>query len=168
MGKALGFYASQRIAMRRVKLDKDDPIDESIGLKIVCKVIKNRFANGNPFKRCEYYAIYNKGIDNSLEIINILERNGIINKKGSWYSLTNTKNEIIKIDNKECRWQGRKQLLHDFENSEDLKKYILNLMDNFIKSDNIGISLSQEEINRIKEKEENLNNTIKEIEENEV
>lgn len=161
MGKALGFYASQRISMRRVKLDSNDHITAEEGLKINCKTIKNRFCKGNPFRTCSYYAIYNKGIDNDLEVINILERNESIQKNRSWFSVIDNKNNILNIDGKVFKWQGKTNLLNDFKNDKVVRDYLLGLVENL--DGNASISLDADEIEKIKKDEENLNNEMKNL-----
>lgn len=86
-GKALKFYASVRIDMRRLKQIKDG--DNVIGNIIKVKIVKNKVAP--PYKETETEIIYNEGISIINEIIDIAVETGIIKKGGAWYSYNEIK-----------------------------------------------------------------------------
>ncbi len=85
-GKALKFYASVRLDVRR-KVSSDDLIKEggeAIGNPITVRVIKNKVAP--PFKKVGFNIIWGKGIDKDGEIIDLAINLDIIKKSGSWFS----------------------------------------------------------------------------------
>ena len=80
-GKALKFYASVRIDVRRGQQIKEK--SEIIGNHTKCKVVKNKVAA--PFKSAEFDIMYGEGISADGEIIDLGETLGIVTKSGSWY-----------------------------------------------------------------------------------
>ena len=89
-GKALKFYASVRLDIRRIAQIKKG--DEVIGSRTRVKVVKNKVAA--PFKQTEFDIIYNEGISKEGEIIALGEKFGIITKSGSSYSYQPTTNNL--------------------------------------------------------------------------
>jgi recombination protein RecA len=86
-GKALKFYCSVRIDLRRIAQIKKG--DEVIGSRIKAKVVKNKVAA--PFGIAEFDLIYDEGISSTGEMLNLGEKYGIIKKAGASYSYGNTK-----------------------------------------------------------------------------
>ena len=80
-GKALKFYASVRIDVRRGQQIKNK--SEVIGNHTKCKVVKNKVAA--PFKSAEFDIMYGEGISADGELLDLGESLGIVNKSGSWY-----------------------------------------------------------------------------------
>ena len=81
-GKALKFYTSVRIDIRRIAQIKK--AEEVVGSRIRAKVVKNKVAA--PFRQTEFDLMYNEGISREGEIIALGEKHGIITKSGTSYS----------------------------------------------------------------------------------
>lgn len=86
-GKALKFYASVRLDIRRIAQIKKG--EEIMGGRVRVKVVKNKVAA--PFKQTEFDLMYNEGISQEGEIIALGEKYEIIQKSGSSYSFGETK-----------------------------------------------------------------------------
>ncbi len=81
-GKALKFYTSVRIDIRRIAQIKKG--EDVIGNRVRARVVKNKVAS--PFKLAEFDLIYNEGISREGEIIGLGEKFGVISKSGSSYA----------------------------------------------------------------------------------
>jgi recombination protein RecA len=86
-GRALKFYASVRLDIRRISTTTTDNV--KTGNKTKVKVVKNKLAA--PFKECEIEIIFGEGIDNYADILNYASEKEIIQKAGAWYSYKGTR-----------------------------------------------------------------------------
>ena len=80
-GRALKFYASIRIDIRRAEAIKDGPT--IVGNTVNIKIVKNKVAP--PFKNCQIDIIYGKGISKTGELLDLGVQFGILKKSGSWF-----------------------------------------------------------------------------------
>jgi recombination protein RecA len=81
-GRALKFYSSIRLDIRRVESIKDGA--EVIGNRTRVKVVKNKCAA--PFKQCEFDIMYSKGISREGSLLDVATEMGIVRKSGAWYT----------------------------------------------------------------------------------
>jgi recombination protein RecA len=81
-GKALKFYASVRLDIRRIGPVKEK--EDVIGSHVRVKVVKNKVAP--PFKQAEFDIMYAEGISHASLVLDIAAESGIIEKSGAWYS----------------------------------------------------------------------------------
>ena len=86
-GRALKFYASVRIEVRRGEKIMNG--SEVIGNRTKCKVVKNKVAP--PFKECEFDIMYGTGISRVGEVLDLATELGVVKKGGAWYSYNDQK-----------------------------------------------------------------------------
>ena len=104
-GRALKFYASVRLDIRKIEAIKQD--SEIVGNKVRVKVVKNKVAP--PFRETEFDIIYGKGISKSGNILDLAVNLDIVEKAGAWFSY-----------NGERIGQGRENAKKYIENNPEL------------------------------------------------
>ena len=109
-GRALKFYSSVRMEIRRITTIKDG--QNSLGNRTRVKVVKNKVAP--PFKQAEFDIMYNEGISYLGDILDLAEKGDIIEKMGSWYSYGDTQ-----------IGQGRENAKLFLSDNEDVKNEVV-------------------------------------------
>ena len=108
-GRALKFYASLRLDIRRIASIKDG--NDQVGSRTRVKVVKNKCAP--PFRQAEFDIMFNQGISRSGELVDIAAEHDIISKSGAWYSYGETR-----------LGQGRENAKTFLEENEDVAQEI--------------------------------------------
>jgi recombination protein RecA len=86
-GRALKFYSSVRLDIRRIGQIKDG--DEAVGNRTKVTVVKNKIAP--PFRKVEFDILFNRGIDQVGELLDIGVERGVLKRSGTWLSLGDTR-----------------------------------------------------------------------------
>lgn len=135
-GRALKFYASVRLDIRRSEILKNGT--DMIGNRTKAKVVKNKVAP--PFKTAEFDIMYGEGISKEGNILDIAVQMDIVQKSGSWFSFEG-----------ERLGQGRDNSKSFLKTNPEIAQNIENLIRNKIKSGeaDIDIAIGADEVNEI-------------------
>ena len=123
-GRALKFYSSQRLEIRRITTIKNGT--DPVGNRVRVKVVKNKVAP--PFKMAEFDIMYGQGISYIGDVLDLAVTGDIVQKMGAWYSY---KDEKI--------GQGRENTKAFFEENHDLLSDIVKQVKGFM-----GISFAED------------------------
>lgn len=132
-GKALGFYASQRIRMGQIKLQKTDPITQDEGVKISCYVKKNRVGDP-PYTCCNYYATFKGGVDRCAGIPDIVQEHGLMTIKGAHWYLYDENAQPVVIDGIEGHFSSKKEFITTLRTNEAWYNAIVKLIDDHVEA----------------------------------
>ncbi|TQC54895.1 recombinase RecA [Mycoplasmopsis cynos] len=114
-GRALKFYSSIRIEVRKGTQISEEK--EVSGSEIKFKIVKNKLAA--PYKTAQTDLLFNEGIDQNSELVDIGLELGIFDKKGAWYSYDGSNVA-----------QGKKNMKYYLINNPNIKEEILNKIEN--------------------------------------
>ena len=91
-GRALKFYSSVRIDIRRIAAIKEGEVN--VGNRVRARVVKNKVAA--PFREAEFDIMYGEGISRAGDVLDLASEADIVNKSGAWYSYGDERRSIVR------------------------------------------------------------------------
>ncbi len=113
-GRALKFYSSIRVDIRRIGSIKDG--DQAIGNRVRTRVVKNKTAP--PFRTAEFDIMFNEGISITGDLLDLAVEDGIVDKSGSWFSY-----DEVRLG--QGRENSKKHIADNPEMFEEIKQKVL-------------------------------------------
>lgn len=153
-GKALSYFATQRINLRKVKVQKEDGITEDEGIKINVKVVKNRCAYDNPYKATSYTAIFGEGIDDTRELAQLIRETDHVTIGGSWIYMPSKEN-VETWEGTKLAFNGQASFITFLKDNPTFKERIRSMVQGKAVQ-----NLSSDEIAAIEEDEKKLEQEI--------
>ena len=126
-GRALKFYSSIRLEMRRMATIKA-PGGEALGNRVKVKVVKNKMAP--PFRIAEFDIMYNEGISRAGSILDVAIEMKLIEKRGSWFSFDD-----------EQIGQGREQAKKALQEEKGLENRLLTKIREQLSEQNVRLNI---------------------------
>jgi recombination protein RecA len=111
-GRALKFYASVRLDIRRIGQLKDG--EEVVGNRTKVTVVKNKIAA--PFRKVEFDILYNRGISFEGDLLDLGLEHKVVIKSGTWFSMVHSKEGEIRLG------QGREKARTLLEDNPELAR----------------------------------------------
>ncbi|HEY0172522.1 MAG TPA: recombinase RecA [Pyrinomonadaceae bacterium] len=114
-GRALKFYSTVRLDIRRIGAIKDG--DRVVGNRTKVKIVKNKVAP--PFRECEFDIMYGEGISREGDVLDLAVTNRVVEKSGAWFSYGGERLGQGR-ENSKTTLRDNPEMLHRIEN--DVKK----------------------------------------------
>ena len=108
-GRALKFYSSMRLDIRRISGIKDH--EENVGNRVRVKVVKNKLSA--PFRQAEFDILFNEGISREGDLLDLAIEAKLVQKSGAWFSM-----------NGENLGQGRETTRQYFKDRPDVAEQL--------------------------------------------
>jgi recombination protein RecA len=126
-GRALAFFATQRVDFNKVKIEKSDGFTEEEAIKISFRVRKNRAIYTNPYVKGSFVAVFGKGIDQIGEIAQLAPELGICQKSGAHIYYPNKEN-VVTLAGVEAHWGSKAEFMRFLEEHPDVREMFFQLI----------------------------------------
>jgi recombination protein RecA len=113
-GRALKFYSSVRLDVRRVQTIKDGEV--VIGARTRVSVVKNKIAP--PFRKVEFDILHDRGISREGDLVDVSAQMGVVQKMGTWYSFKDAAKGEVRLG------QGRDRAIEFLRDNTELRNTI--------------------------------------------
>jgi recombination protein RecA len=118
-GRALKFYASVRVDIRRIGQIKEG--EEVIGSRAKVTVVKNKIAP--PFRKCEFDILFAQGISREGDLLDLGVENGVVLKSGTWLSFKHPKEGELRLG--QGRERARTFLVENPDVTDELQRAVM-------------------------------------------